>query len=113
MRRFVAMQHFPDDVFRPRNRKMYDTAGSARHYSKTRIYNRNDKDTLIDDGHVLVIDFDRQPRVLFDKRGKATGIGVEDTPTLAAEYENAEQMIEVWAKRAAELRERLRKGEGP
>lgn len=110
-------------VFDPR-KKMYDTAGIARHYSmgrrwvpvaeidtpSVRAETEGGRLERVDDGHVLMVDLDAMPHVTFDAKGRAIGIAAEVLPTKLDEYENAERMVEIWAKRAMTLREELRQG---
>lgn len=120
MRRlYIAMR--PSNLqgdFLPRNRKLYEHAGIARNYSMEEhtikcdrsVDRRGWRREKLDNGHVLIVDLDSLPRVKFTDRGKPIGLGVDGIPSKLDEYENAERMLEIWAKRAAELRAELNLG---
>lgn len=109
-RRFIAMcivDPWPREaspVWIPRNNKLYDFAGQ----DVTRGIGENKVVEKIDNGYVLMADLDALPRVTFDAKGKPVGIARDVEPTPVEQYEEAERMLEVWAKRAEVLRNALR-----
>ena len=128
-RMFIAMRMEASGEYFARNNKLHHHAGTARNYSMsersvevTEEYRRTHPDVSIrarqqgwirekiDSGHVLIVDLDSLPRVKFSDKGKAIGLGVDGIPSKLDEYENAERMIEIWAKRCAELRAELGMG---
>ncbi len=96
----------------PRNGRLYDSPGKARHYSARRVVVDGEEVYNHESGYVLMVDIDTLPRVVFDPKGKAVGIAKEGKkPSLTQEHEEAERMVEVWAKRAMELNRRIQAGE--
>ncbi len=118
--------HTKNGAHHPKNRTMYQSAGLARHYSASQHEEPIDPSalnsvrdvargyrTVVDHstGYVLIVDLDTLPRAIFDAKGKPVGIAKDTDPTLAEEHEEAERMVEVWAKRAMELNRRIQAGE--
>ena len=106
--RFIAMRA-EGDTFNPRD-KLFQHAGQARVYSMSKTYEHGGpyaKEITHDDGYVLIADFAMLPRVLFDPKGKPVGLGKDNGPTKLEEFEEAERMLEVWAKKAVRLRTEL------